>query len=330
LNLLFAVSFALFFLSLTLCGTLATLMHRRDVGQHIRTEGPTGHAVKSGTPTMGGTVFIGLWTVAVLILWLIRFREGATGFVLTAGLAFGGIGWLDDLLSLRRKRSEGLASWQKIGLATAMAIGLFFSFRRWIDVPQLIPFSSYAIKLPQIALFVLVWMVFLATPNSVNLTDGLDGLAGGTSLLILVGFLLMLPTLETALWTLPLIAAVCGFLWHNTHPANLFMGDVGSFALGGIIAAVALANGLAFMLPLLGGVIVLESGSVILQVGGYRLTGKRLFKMAPIHHHFERHPVDRAHVLRGPEWPESRITSRFLLIQALFVALTVLAMLPHQ
>jgi len=327
---LLLVSVAVFFLSLIGCGVAGTLMRRHALGQHIRSEGPKGHAAKSGTPTMGGVVFLGLWAVSVFLLRQSWSPDSPTGFVLAAGLLFGAIGLLDDLLSLRKKTSMGLAGWQKIALATGGSILLFLAFPSAIDVPQLVPFSSLSFALPRLVIFFLAWLVFLATPNSVNLTDGLDGLAGGTSLLILAGLLLMQPTASNALWTLPLIAGICGFLWHNSYPASLFMGDVGSFGIGGIIAAIALVNGFAFMLPLIGGIIVLESGSVILQVGGFRLTGKRLFKMTPFHHHFEHHPESRSHVLRGAAWTESKITSRFMLVQMVFVALAILASWPHR
>ena len=211
-------------------------------------------------------------------------------FVLVSGLAFGGMGLADDIISLRRKHSTGLTGIQKILVGSLIAISLFMLFKEEILVPQRIPFSSSHVILPPIVGFFLTWVLFVASTNSANLTDGLDGLAGGISILVLGGFAIAFPNNSNLLLTLPLIAALIGFLWLNAYPASLFMGDVGSFALGGIIGALALANGAAFLLPILAGVFVLEAASVILQVGLLRLTGKRVFKMSPLHHHFEASP----------------------------------------
>jgi len=182
------------------------------------------------------------------------------------------------------------------------------------------------LSLPSIAFFFLAWAVFLATTNSINLTDGLDGLATGVSILILCGFLIIVPTREFAGVIFPLIAILAGFLWVNAYPARLFLGDVGSFALGGVVAGVALASGTALILPLLAGLLVLESGSVILQVSCYRLTGQRIFKMSPLHHHFEHaEGIDHPYFLPAAEWPEPKITLRLWIVQALFVGLAVLS-----
>ena len=172
----------------------------------------------------------------------------------------------------------------------------------------------------------LTWLLFVASTNSANLTDGLDGLAGGISILIVGGLLVAFPSAKNALLILPLIGSLAGFLWLNSYPASLFLGDVGSFALGGIIGSLALANGAAFLLPILAGVFVLEATSVILQIGILRLTGKRLFRMSPFHHHFEATPNrGRAHWLPAYEWPESKVTTRFMLIQLGFVLLAIWA-----
>ncbi len=308
------------------CFGFSRWMRARSLGQQIRDVGPQSHASKAGTPTMGGIIVLLFWAITVIILGITTGWPSYSGFVLAAGLGFGGLGLADDVLSIRNKRSAGLTAIQKIALGSAISIGLFFIFRDQALVPQQVPFASIQITPPWIAGFVLNWILFLASTNSANLTDGLDGLAGGISILVLGGVLLMYPSTENLMLILPLIGALAGFLWLNAHPASLFLGDVGSFALGGVIGALALANGAALLLPILAGVFVLEAASVILQVGILRLTGKRLFKMSPLHHHFENSPNRGAtHWLPAFEWPESKVTTRFMLLQAGFVVLAMWA-----
>ncbi|MFC2079076.1 phospho-N-acetylmuramoyl-pentapeptide-transferase [Candidatus Bipolaricaulota bacterium] len=301
-------------------------MRARSLGQQIRDVGPQSHAAKAGTPTMGGVIVLLCWAASVTIMGLVMGWPTHAGFVLAAGLGFGGLGLADDVLSIRKKHSTGLRAAQKIVLGSALSIGLFIIFRHQILAPQQIPFTSIQIALPWVAGFFLTWVLFLASTNSVNLADGLDGLAGGLSILVLGGILVAFPDMGNLMLILPLVGALAGFLWLNAHPAALFQGDVGSFALGGIIGALALANGAAFLLPILAGVFVLEAASVILQVGILRLTGKRLFKMSPLHHHFERSPTRRvSHWLPAFEWPESKVTARFLLLQVGFGILAIWA-----
>lgn len=305
-------------------------MKARSLGQQIRDVGPQSHTSKAGTPTMGGAIVISFWALAVIILGVTRGWSSTSGFVLAGGLGFGALGLADDILSICKKHSTGLSAVQKIVLGSAISIALFFIFRGQILVPQQLPFTNFRLPLPWIAGFLLTWVLFLASTNSSNLTDGLDGLVGGVSVLVLGGFLAMFPSMDNLMLLLPLIGALAGFLWLNTHPASLFLGDVGSFALGGIIGALALANGAAFLLPILAGVFVLEAASVILQVAVLRLTGKRLFKMSPLHHHFEDSPNrGAAHWLPAFEWPESKITARFVLLQVGFVFLAIWAARIH-
>jgi phospho-N-acetylmuramoyl-pentapeptide-transferase len=276
---------------------------------------------------MGGLVLLGLWTVAVVCLRPWRPDARGIAFVLVAGTLFGGIGWLDDWLSIRKRHSTGLTVVQKLGLASLASFLLYLLFADVVRAPLAIPFTSLTVVLSPIAAFFLMWFVFLATTNSLNLADGLDGLAGGLALLIVGGLLVLAPAREHLLLGLPLIAVLLGFLWTNVHPAALFLGDIGSFAVGGIIAALALASGLSFFLPLLAGVLVLEAAAVLLQVVLFRLTGRRLFKMAPLHHHFEAAvaPEERECLFRSFEWPETKVTARFLIVEALFVALALWA-----
>ena len=305
----------------------ARWMRQQSLGQPIRDEGPAHHQQKAGTPTMGGIVVLLIWTAAagMLSIWIpFGAREG---FVLVSGLAMAAIGATDDLVKLGRGRSLGLTGWQKIGLTAAAAAGLFFAFPSAVESILRVPFSGTVIEVPRWALFLLVVIVFLAATNAVNFTDGLDGLAAGIVLLILCGFLILAPNVADLALVLPLAGALGGFLWMNAHPAGLIMGDVGSFGLGGVLAAVALTQGTAFLFPLLAGVPVLEVLAVILQVTSLRLFGRRVFRMSPLHHHFEASPgaAERWHLLPACEWPETKVVIRFWIAQAFFVGLAVLA-----
>lgn len=300
----------------------ALWMSNQSVGQQIRDVGPQSHASKAGTPTMGGVIVLLGWVGSIVLLAIKQGWPSYGWFVLASGLAFGGMGLADDLISLYRKQSTGLTEIQKILLGSLLSCGLYFLFKEQILVPQRIPFSDVLITLPWIAGLLLTWILLVASTNSANLTDGLDGLATGVSILVLGGLLVIFPTGENMLLILPLLGTLSGFLWLNTYPARLFLGDVGSFALGGIIGALALANGAALLLPILAGIFVLEAASVIVQVGALKLTGKRIFKMSPLHHHFEASASHgRPHWLPSLEWPESKVTARFVVLQIGFVLL---------
>jgi len=310
------------------CAGLAYRMRRHHVGQFIREAGPTSHHAKAGTPTMGGAVLLLLWAVAVSALSLVGDMPGSSGFVLTSGTAFAAIGALDDLLSLRRRRSMGLSGRWKVVLSVAIAAGLYGAFRESIASTLSIPFSTGTIDLPSWAAFLLTVVVFLATTNALNLTDGLDGLAGACSVLILVGSLFFPSSVAYAPVVLPLAAVVVGFLWVNAHPARLILGDIGSYLLGGAIAAIALGQGTALALPLLAGVPVLEAASVLLQIPCWKLFHRRLFRMAPLHHHFEgaAATANVTPILPSAEWKETTIVTRFVVAQAAFVGVAVLAL----
>ena len=325
MTVLVPVSIALVPITALGCAVYARSMRRRGVGQQIRESGPRGHAAKAGTPTMGGLFVLAAWTIAVIgLATTIGAWARPIGFALAAGAAHGAIGLLDDLQSIRRLRSLGLTAPWKILLGSVAAAALFFAFRDVVSVPQRVPFSPIVLTLPPAATFALVWIGLLATTNSLNLSDGLDGLAGGLAALVLIGLLALAPSQSTLLTVAPLLGALLGFLWMNAHPARIFLGDVGSFGIGAIVAAVALSTGTVLFLPLLAGVLVLEAASVILQVGVYRIARIRLFKMSPLHHHFERSSrTDVRPVLPAFEWPETLVTVRFLLAEALFVALAL-------
>ncbi len=323
-------------LALTLAAFVATAvgawwtsrwMRRHRIGQPIRDEGPAHHRAKAGTPTMGGVLFLSVWVacMGLLSIWLPFGRREL--FVAASGLAMGAIGAADDLMKLVRGRSLGLTGWQKIGLTAGAAAGLFLLFPDAIPSTLQIPFTAATVVLPSWALGVLAVVVFLAATNAVNFTDGLDGLAGGVVILVLLGFLALAPDAADLAYLLPLVGALAGYLWVNGHPATLMMGDAGSFGLGGILAAVALSQGTAFLFPILAGVPVLEVIAVILQVACLRLIGRRLFRMSPLHHHFEASPgaSERRQLLPACAWPESKVVIRFWIAQGMFVALAVLA-----
>ena len=323
-----------------------------QIGQFIREDGPQSHLKKGGTPTMGG-VLICISILVPTLLWA-NLTNPYIWLVMFATVAFGGIGFADDYIKVVKKRNLGLTSWQKLALqfvvSGAIAVVLLvmrgehaYSTRLMVPFvkklrPDLIIGSllSYPHLWPLafVPFVIFVMLVLTGSSNAVNITDGLDGLAIGctiiaagalTVLTYVSGHLVFADYLE--LQRMPMVSeltifcgamvgASIGFLWYNAHPAEVFMGDVGSLALGGAIGTVAVIIKQELLLPFIGGVFVLEILSVILQVGSYKLrNGKRIFKMAPLHHHFE---------LMG--WSESKVITRFwiaALVFALF-ALTTL------
>jgi len=242
-------------------------------------------------------------------------------------LGFGGIGLLDDLLSLRVGRSQGLPIRYKLLLEVALSGLLIWAL--WQVQAQAgtpfqvkVPFMRGWLELPPLAWVALTFFVLMGTTNAMNLTDGLDGLAAGTTLIILGAYLWLLPRqgMEGLLpSTLILGLSLLGFLWHNCYPAQVFLGDIGSLALGGFLALLALISGTALILPLLAGLLVIETLSVILQVVSYKLFGVRIFKVSPLHHHFERaEGVDYPFLLPNRELPEPKITLRLWIVAAIF------------
>jgi phospho-N-acetylmuramoyl-pentapeptide-transferase len=301
---------------------------RLRAGQYIRPEGPKGHAAKAGTPTMAGLVPLLALTVGAGALWALGWPLGPrAGFALAAAWLGGGIGLLDDLLSQRRRSSLGLSPAQKLLLGLGAAAILFLFFPALSGVGIQVPFSRLGLPLgalPPWAVFLLLLLGFWGTTNAVNLTDGLDGLAPGAVIIVLLG---LVPLLGGELAGLALVSAgaVAGFLWVNAYPAGAFLGDVGSMGLGGLVLGLSFAGGLIFLLPLLGGLFVLEALSVILQVLSYKLTGRRLFKMSPLHHHLEEEEVDWPYLLPSPGWPEPKVVVRLWLLSLAFVGLGLLA-----
>lgn len=296
------------------------LMKKKNWGQYIRQYGPKIHEYKTGTPTAGGIPIL-LSTVGGF--FLVRYFVPAAGDflpVLTTGtLSFGLIGLADDLISLSRERSKGLGGRHKLLLQLGASALVFFQLRNVPSATKLeLPFSLSAIGLNGIALWAFTTVLLLAVVNSLNLTDGLDGLAAGTTVITLVGFSFLAPN-GLLPFVMVAISVCLGFLWYNFYPADLFMGDTGSFALGGLVGTSFLITGTGLYLPLLGTVFVLETASVIIQVSLYKRTGTRLFKVSPLHHHFEEaEEVNYEFLLPEVEWKEPKITVRFFILQAIF------------
>ena len=299
-----------------------------QIGQTIRSDGPETHLSKAGTPTMGGLLIL-VSVVASSLLW------GDLGnrllwIALLVTLAFGAIGWADDYLKISRKSSRGLSAaskytWQSIAGMTA-AVVLLVTANVPAETTLIVPFfKTVAVQLGW-AYLLLAYFMIVGFSNAVNLTDGLDGLAIMPTVLIAAALSIFAYTTSNTIFSnylgipyIPGAEEVCvflggivgaglGFLWFNTYPAQVFMGDIGALALGAALGVVALIVRQEFVLLIMGGVFVLETVSVILQVGSYKLTGKRLFHMAPIHHHFE---------LKG--WPEPRVIVRFWIITVILV-----------
>ena len=267
---------------------LIPLLHRLKAGQSIREVGPSWHAGKSGTPTMGGIMFILSTLIATLVLY---WNDPMALSVMICAVLFGVIGFADDFIKVVLKRNLGLTSLQKFSAQAALTVGylLFLWKMEWLPTALKIPFGGevdFSVWVIPFAAFVL-----LGTVNSVNLTDGLDGLAGTTSLIVSVFFAYVTYRLGEGGVTGVMIAVAAGclgFLIYNHYPAKVFMGDTGSLYLGGALGAAAIAVGAEWFLVIAGAVFLLETLSVILQVGYFKLThGKRIFKMTPIHHHFE-------------------------------------------
>ena len=292
-------------------------------GQYVRNDGPETHLSKQGTPTMGGLLIIAAITVSVL-LWS-DLRNIYVWVVLFATLAFGGIGFWDDYLKVVKKRSTGLLVREKFGLQilAGLAIGMFlYLYPHDPNGTKLsVPFFKHL--LINLSWFYVPFAAFviIASSNAVNLTDGLDGLAIGlvgiaatanAALVYLGGHKVIAEYLkiqyipgsgELVVFCGALVGASLGFLWYNSHPAEVFMGDVGSLSLGGALGTLAVVTKHELILIVVGGIFVIETVSVILQVASYKLTGKRIFKMAPIHHHFEQ-----------LGWHESKVIVRFWIV----------------
>ncbi|MGN6185429.1 MAG: phospho-N-acetylmuramoyl-pentapeptide-transferase [Thermoanaerobaculia bacterium] len=311
-------------------------MRRIKLGQYIREEGPKSHQVKAGTPTMGG-ILINVAILIPTILWADIFNP-YIWIVLFVTAAYAAIGFVDDYRKLAKKRNLGLTAAEKFGaqfaVAALAALAIAYlpmlknNYNTVITFPFIKP-ETFALDIGFLYIG-FVMFVLVGASNAVNLTDGLDGLAIGSTLIAAVTYTVLTyatghakiaeylhiawvpQTGELAVFCGAMVGASLGFLWFNAHPAEIFMGDVGSLALGGAIGCLAVMIKQEFLLVLVGGLFVLEAMSVILQVASFKLTGRRIFKMSPLHHHFE---------LSG--WKETKVVVRFWIIAIMFAMIAL-------
>jgi phospho-N-acetylmuramoyl-pentapeptide-transferase len=330
--------------SLLCTPAVVRLFRRRGYGQEIREDGPISHATKRGTPTMGGAVIIAATLVGYGVAHLAVIGQAGRGptasglLVLFVMTGLGLVGFLDDFIKIRKQRSLGLTAAAKflgqlvIGIAFALGALQFRNDAGLTPASTSLSFvrDYEAIALGSVGFVIFAYVIITATSNAVNLTDGLDGLAAGSSIMVFAAYVVigfwqfrqscvLEPTLvqcydvrdplDIALVAAAAMGACFGFLWWNASPAKIFMGDTGSLAIGGAFAAIAILTKTELLLIVLGGLFVIETLSVIIQIGVFKLTRKRVFNMAPIHHHFE---------LAG--WVENTVIVRFWIIAGLAVA----------
>lgn len=317
------------FIALVLGPAMIRYLTRLRFGQMVRDDGPKSHLSKAGTPTMGGALILISITFSVL-LWS-DLTNRLVWVALLAMLSFGAIGWIDDYRKIARKNSKGLPArwkyfWQSV-FGILIALFLFLTAKTPIETQLFVPFFK-TVVIPLGIVFYVLWVYFVivGSSNAVNLTDGLDGLAIMPTVMVaaalaifsyLAGHVefakyLSIPYVsgagEIAVFCSAMVGAGLGFLWFNTYPAQVFMGDVGALGLGASLGVIAIIVRQEIVLAIMGGIFVLETVSVMMQVASFKLTGKRIFRMAPIHHHFE---------LKG--WPEPRVIVRFWIISFVLV-----------
>jgi phospho-N-acetylmuramoyl-pentapeptide-transferase len=295
----------------------------QGVGQQIREEGPARHVVKQGTPTMGGVLIL-LAAIAPFLALSLYTAPGLTLLFVTVACA--SIGFADDFLKVRKRRSLGLSGRWKLLLLLAITVVVSLAVDRidYLDTEIYFPVVDVNVDLHWLY-YPFLFLVIAGTANGVNLTDGLDGLAAGTSIISLLTFLAIAVIswvrsgpvgerssdyLDIAIFGAAVVGAVIGFLWYNAFPAEVFMGDTGSMALGGALAGFAIMTGTEVLLVFIGGIYLIEAVSVMVQVASFKRTGRRVFLMAPIHHHFEM-----------KAWSETKIMVRFWIIGAILCAI---------
>jgi len=293
-----------FLLALLLGPVGIPILRRLKFGQQIRTEGPQSHMKKKGTPTMGGTIILLALSIAFL-----RFSDltPEAYILLVASLGYGLVGFLDDYIKILFKRSLGLTAKQKLfGQLLVSGIVCYLLYRNGHTTELVIPFTDFTITLGWFLYVPFVVIMMLGMSNAVNFTDGLDGLLAGTSAIAFGAYTIIAMVysdMETAIFSAAMVGAVLGFLVFNKHPAKVFMGDTGSLGIGGGLAAAAILTKSELLILVIGAVFVIEMLSVIIQVVSFKTRGKRVFKMSPIHHHYE---------LVG--WSEWRIVITFWLV----------------
>ncbi|MEK4030284.1 phospho-N-acetylmuramoyl-pentapeptide-transferase [Pseudobacillus sp. FSL P4-0506] len=287
----FLTMFMAFFVTVIIAPMFIPFLRRLKFGQSIREEGPESHQKKSGTPTMGGIVFLLAIIVTVLFMSQVYASIGAeTILLLLVTIGFGLLGFLDDFIKVVMKRNLGLTSKQKLAGQIVISVLFYIIYtKNNLSTELTIPLTDISFDAGILyAVFVIFWLVGFS--NAVNLTDGLDGLVSGTAAIAFGAFAVLAWNQglnETAIFSFAVVGAVLGFLVFNANPAKVFMGDTGSLALGGAIAAISILTKSEFLLLVIGAVFVAETLSVIIQVISFKTTGKRVFRMSPLHHHFE-------------------------------------------
>ena len=310
---IYIVALLIGFIAAALLGPLfIPVLIKLKFGQSIREIGPKWHEKKSGTPTMGGIIFMVALAVSALVLY--KYMDLKSWLVLFCAFGFGIVGFLDDFIKVVLKRNLGLKAWQKLALQLIVSIVFIFvgMDNGILSTKIAIPFTSFVWDMGwfyiPFAIFVL-----LAVVNGVNLTDGIDGLATCVTIVVMLFFAVIISAMDVVSVSLvcyALVGALLGFLIYNKNPAKVFMGDTGSLMLGGMVGALSLISGNPLILILVGIIYFIETLSVIMQVTSFKLTGKRIFKMSPIHHHFE---------MCG--WNEKKIDLVFTLVTVAFCVL---------
>ncbi|HLR40204.1 MAG TPA: phospho-N-acetylmuramoyl-pentapeptide-transferase [Virgibacillus sp.] len=308
-----------FLITVLLSPIFIPFLRRLKFGQSIREEGPKSHMKKTGTPTMGGVMIV-VSIVITSIIMVKKFNTGSIGYelwlLIFVLVGYGILGFLDDFIKVAMKRNLGLTSKQKMVGQIVIALVFYFilryqGFSTYIQIPG----TNIQWELGWAYALLIIFMLVGAS-NAVNLTDGLDGLLAGTAAIAFGAFGVLawygIPQSEVTIFALAAVGALLGFLVFNAHPAKVFMGDTGSLALGAAIAAVAILTKLEIILVIIGGVFVIETLSVIIQVISFKTTGKRVFKMSPLHHHYE---------LSG--WSEWRVVTTFWLVGLIFATLGI-------
>lgn len=296
---LFLLFFNSFLISILIAPHFIRVLKKLQFGQSIREEGPESHKKKSGTPTLGGLIFLFTLTITTL-----SFVKPTTEILLLLFITLGNgaIGFLDDFIKISKKRNLGLTSKQKLAAQFLISVVfLFFLQKQGLDTSLYIPGTELSIDLSWFY-YAFVLFLVIGTTNATNLTDGLDGLLAGTSIISVATFGIVAFTLgnsEIGMFAIAFVGSLLGFLMFNKNPAKIFMGDTGSLAIGGSLVGMAVILKLEILLAVIGGVFVIETLSVILQVASYKLRKKRIFKMSPLHHHYELSGFSEVQVVKG-------------------------------
>jgi phospho-N-acetylmuramoyl-pentapeptide-transferase len=315
---------AAFAITVLLGFIIIPLLRKLKAGQSIKRNGPVWHISKEGTPTMGGLMFIGAMLVVVIAFGVRNAIKGswALAAMYIFALVYGCIGFVDDFAKVKKHGNEGLTALQKfiLQLAAAVAFVLLLRYLGYLSPNIYIPFFNVSYPIPEPVYLIFAAFVIVGTVNSVNITDGVDGLVSGVSIPVaaafaVIAFIWNMP--EQGIFAAALLGSLAGFLVFNFHPAKVFMGDTGSLFLGGAICALAFSFDMPLILIPLGIVYIIETLSDIIQVGYYKLShGKRIFKMAPLHHHFEK-----------SGWSEEKVFAVFSSVSLIFAAISILGVM---